>query len=102
MRVATCCFSVSGPPTYRESSSAKEDEVVGSNASSKEREKTESDDEDEDSDGERLPHRRNMFQEKTMPVSSTEASSLLANASFTGFGFRKKAKANMRQRNTEL
>lgn len=78
--------------------------MAASEASLKEREKTTShdDDDDDDSDGERLPRRRNMFQEKTMPVSSTEASTLPANASFTGFGFRKKAKANLRQRNTEL
>ena len=93
------------PPTHRERSPVQEDEVATSDASSKEREKmgsNDDDDDEDDSDGERLPQRRNMFQEKTMPVSSTEAFSLPENASFTGFGFRKKARANLRQRNTEL
>ena len=79
--------------------------MATSDASSKEREKmgsNDDDDDEDDSDGERLPQRKNMFQEKTMPVSSTEAFSLPENASFTGFGFRKKARANLRQRNTEL
>ena len=78
--------------------------MAASDGSSKEREKMGSndDDDEDDSDGERLPQRSNMFQEKTMPVSSTEAFSLPENASFTGFGFRKKARANLRQRNTEL
>lgn len=87
----------------RESSPVREDVAVTSDVFPKERgEKASNEDEDEDSDGETQPKRRNLFQEKTAPVSSTEASSLPANASFTGFSFRKKARGNMRQRNTEL
>ena len=81
----------------------QEEEVVAPSVVPKERgEKASNEADDEDSDEETLPKKRNLFQEKTMPVSSTETSSLPANASFTGFSFRKKAKGNIRQRNTEL